>query len=116
MNSVLRKGARALVVVLAVAAGACATVPQKSPEQTAVDAATADRVYSALNADENYYYRHVNVGVDDGVVRLSGYVWDTAAMYRAKQLAGEVPGVLRVVNQMELERNGNRGGGHSGSG
>ena len=115
-NSVLRKGARALVVVLAVAAGACATVPQKSPEQAAVDAATADTVYSVLNADEIYYYRHVNVGVDNGVVQLSGYVWSTSAMYHAKQLAGRVPGVIRVVNQMELERNGNRGGGHTGSG
>jgi osmotically-inducible protein OsmY len=116
VNSVLRKGARALLIVLAAAAGACAMVPQKSPEQAAADAATADRVYSALNADEVYYYRHVNVGVDNGVVQLSGYVWSTPAMYRAKQLAGQVPGVTRVVNQMELERNGNRGGGHSGSG
>jgi osmotically-inducible protein OsmY len=116
VNSVLWKGARALVLVLAVAAGACATVPQKSPEQAAADAALADRINSALEADETYYYRHVNVGVDNGVVQLSGYVWSTSAMYRAKRLAGRVPGVIRVVNQMELERNGNRGGGHSGSG
>ncbi len=95
---------------------ACSTAAQKSPEQAQADEATAARVYAALNRDPTYYYRHVEVRVDDGVVQLSGYIWDTAALYRAKQIAGDVPGVKFVVNQMELEREGNRGGGHSGIG
>ena len=41
---------------------------------------------------------------------------DELALYRAKQIAAGVLGVKRVVNEMELERGGNRGGGHSGSG
>jgi len=108
-------GSVGLVLLAAVAAG-CTTAPSKSPEQAAADDAVAARIYSALNADEIHFYRHVNVEVDNGVAQLSGYVWDTDDVYRAKQLAAGVPGVVRVVNRMELERNGNRGGGHSGSG
>jgi osmotically-inducible protein OsmY len=94
---------------------ACSTSPPKSPEQVDADKATAERVYAALNADPLYYYRHVDVRVDGGVAQLSGYIWDTDALYRAKRIAASVPGVRRVVNQMELERAGSRGGGHSGS-
>ena len=38
-------------------------------------------------------------------------------MYRAKEIAAGVPGVKRVVNDMELEREGSQGGGsHEGGG
>ena len=40
-------------------------------EQANADEATADRVYAALNADPLYYYRHVDVRVDDGVAQLN---------------------------------------------
>jgi osmotically-inducible protein OsmY len=101
---------------LATLIAACSTSPPKSPEQAYADKATAEQIYAALNADPIYYYRHVDVRVDGGVAQLSGYIWDTDALYRAKQIAASVPGVRRVVNQMELEREGSRGGGHSGSG
>ena len=95
---------------------ACAVSPPKSPQEAEADEATAARVYAALNADPIYFYRHVDVHVDRGVARLSGYIWDIDAIYKAKRIAAGVPGVTRVVNQMELERAGTRGGGHSGSG
>ncbi len=104
-----------LLCLLAVVAAGCAMQP-KSPVQAVADEALAARVYSALQADELYYFRHVNVEVDNGVAQLSGYVWSTDAMHRAKKLAGSVPGIVGVINQMELERNGNRGGGHIGTG
>jgi osmotically-inducible protein OsmY len=108
--------AMAILGVTAVLISACSTLPPKTPEQANADEATADRVYAALNADPLYYYRHVDVRVDGGVAHLSGYIWDTDALYRAKQIAATVSGVKRVVNQMELEREGSRGGGHTGSG
>jgi len=108
--------AMAILGVAAVLVSACSTLPPKSPEQANADEATADRIYAALNADPLFYYRHVDVRVDGGVAQLSGYIWDTDALYRAKQIAASVSGVKRVVNQMELEREGSRGGGHSGSG
>lgn len=94
---------------------ACSTAPPKSPEQVRAEELTADRVYSALNVDPIYYFRHVDVRVDGGVAHLSGYIWDVEAVYRAKQIAAKVPGVIGVVNEMELERAGINGGGHSGS-
>jgi BON domain len=107
-------------VITATLIAACCVAPPKSPQESLqereADEATAERVYAALNADPIYFYRHVDVHVDHGVTRLSGYIWDTDALYKAKRIAAGVPGVTRVVNQMELERAGSRGGGHSGSG
>jgi osmotically-inducible protein OsmY len=49
--------------------------------------------------------------MDNGVATLSGYVWSTDAIYRARKIASEVPGVTRVVtSQLELERNGRNNG------
>jgi BON domain len=70
------------------------------------DGLTALQVYTALNSDPTYYFRHVDVQVQQGVVTLSGYVWSTPAIYRAKEIASEIPGVTRVVDEMELERDG----------
>jgi osmotically-inducible protein OsmY len=100
----------------------CATAP---PQATATPAATAVRaelgvtdevlanaVYADLNADPKYYFRHVDVTVDNGVAHLSGFVWSTDAIYRARTIARNVPGVTGVVtSQLELERNGRDNGG-----
>ena len=109
----------AVAVALASVAlsAACATSVPKSLEQVQADEATAQRIYAALNADPTYFYRHVDVRVDGGVAELKGYIWSTAALYRAKQIVAAVPGVARVVNDMELEREGTQGGGsHEGGG
>ena len=95
----------------------CASVPQQSApalaaqsmrsEVGASDEILANTVYSELNADPIYYFRHVDVRVDNGVAHLSGYVWSTDAIYRARRVAGNVPGITGVMtNQLELERNG----------
>jgi osmotically-inducible protein OsmY len=107
-----RKGAAYAMLVASVSAlAACVSVPPKSPEQERADAATADRVLAALDANPIYYFRDVEVTVDYGVARLSGYVWTTDALYAAQGIARRVPGVTRVEDTMELERQGNRGGG-----
>lgn len=98
------------LAVLLVALTSCVTRPPNPPasrgEQSPTDKATAEQVYKALSADQVYFFKHVDVDVSNGVVTLSGYVWSTLAIYRAKKIAAAVPGVTRVVNQMELERNG----------
>ena len=104
-------GACAVLVASAAVVLACSSAPPKSPEQERADAATAERVYAALEANPIYYFRDVEVSVDYGVARLSGYVWTTDALYRAQQIARRVPGVTSVQDSMELERQGNRGGG-----
>jgi BON domain len=88
-------------------AGASPALEQENPDQL-----TADRVYAALNADPIYFFRHVDVEVDDGVADLSGYVWTTDAIYRARRIARTVPGVTRVVtSHLELEREARGPGG-----
>jgi BON domain len=76
------------------------------PESTA-DEVLANSVYSALNASPIYYFRHVDVSVDNGVAQLSGYVWSTDAIYEARRIARNVAGITAVrTNQLQLERNG----------
>lgn len=111
------KWSRVTALASVALAAACATSAPKSPEQAQADEATTQRIYAALNADPTYFYRHVDVRVDGGVAELKGYIWSTAALYRAKQIAAGVSGVSRVVNDMELERGGSQGGGsHEGGG
>lgn len=107
--------AKVMFLITVTLVTACSTSPPRSPEQVKADAAIADRVYAALNADPIYYYRHVDVRVYGGVAHLSGYIWSSNALFRAKQIAARVPGVSLVVNEMELERQGELGGGHSGT-
>jgi BON domain-containing protein len=87
------------------------TPPAAPPVQSGVDLVVADRVYQALNADPVYFFRHVDVRVSNGVADISGYVWTTDAIYRARQIARGVPGVKRVVtSHLELEREGRNNG------
>jgi hypothetical protein len=104
---------RFLPALVATALVSCSTIPPTSPARAGVyphssaDEALATSVYLALNDDPVYFYRHVEVTVDDGVASLSGYVWSADAIYRARQITRNVPGVTRVVtNHLELERNG----------
>lgn len=109
-----RTGALIAVAMLTVS---CASAPPKPPvpaaaqsmrsELGATDETLANAVYSELNADPIYYFRHVDVQVDNGVAQLSGFVWSTDAIYQARKIAGNVPGVTGVTtSQLQLERNG----------
>lgn len=107
-----KSGARCTVLAAAaILAAACSTAPPRSPAQTAGDRVVADRVYAALDADPTYFYRHVDVRVEDGIADLSGYVWSTDAIYRAREIARQVSEVRRVVtSHLELEREGRTNG------
>lgn len=85
---------------------ACATGPVKTPAEQQADKATVDKVELALNADTTLYARHIIVRADSGVVRLTGFVWDPPDLVEAERIAQSVPGVIRVVNALELQRNG----------
>lgn len=89
---------------------ACSTTPPRAPPDNAGNAILAQQVYEALNTDPVFFYRHVDVQVADGVADLSGYVWSTEALYHARQIARQVPGISRVVtSRLDLERNGATG-------
>ena len=95
-----------LVTVVACGAAACAMGPRETDAQRQIDKETADRVQAALNADELLYARHINVRAREGVVRLAGYVWTQPDLDEARRIAESVEGVKKVVDDLELERNG----------
>jgi osmotically-inducible protein OsmY len=96
-------------VAVAVLCGlaACASAPSKSDAQAQADKVMAERVEAALNADRSLFAKHITAHADNGVVRLTGYVWENDDFAEATYIASNVPGVTRVVNDLELNRNGN---------
>jgi osmotically-inducible protein OsmY len=89
---------------------ACASGPPKTDSQVQADKELGERVEAALNADKQLFAKHISAHADNGVVRLTGYVWEANDFDEALFVAGNVPGVTKVVNDMELNRNGNDNG------
>jgi len=100
--------AAATCVAAAMLAAACAADPPTSSRQRQSDIRAMNEFYSRLASDQAHYYDHVTIRVDNGVARLSGYVWNTEAQYHAKEVATNVPGITAVVDNLELEREGAR--------
>jgi osmotically-inducible protein OsmY len=98
----------ALAVLCGVAA--CSSEPPRTDSQMLADKAIAERVEAALNADKALYAKHITAHADSGVVHLTGYVWESGDFQEATSVAEAVPGVVRVVNDLELNRNGNDNG------
>ena len=99
-----------VAVVVSCALAACASGPPKSDSQKAEDKATGERVEAALNADKQLYAKHITAHADGGVVTLTGLVWESTDFEEATLVAENVPGVTKVVNDLELQRNGNENG------
>ena len=92
----------AVALVSAVGAVACATPDRRTEQEVAADKALVDQVHDALRADTNLYAAHINVDAKRGVVWLSGFV-DSADQDRAASVDSQaVPGVQRVVDQLEV--------------
>jgi hyperosmotically inducible protein len=105
--AIMSRAARAgFALALLCGVAACATGPAKSDAQRQADREMAAHVQDALDADKQLYARHITVRADNGVVRLTGFVWDPPDLNEAKSVAELVPGVSSVVNDLELERNG----------
>jgi osmotically-inducible protein OsmY len=104
MRSLHGPAALAAVALLA----ACATLPVTT-DDTAADRALARRVNDALQHAPYLYARHVDVYARAGVVQLSGYIYEVEDFRKVPQIARAVPGVARVVSNLELLRGGNDG-------
>ena len=94
----------ALAVMLFSVILGCEAAPRRISAEQQTDEAISGRVISALSADKVLFARHISVRANRGVVHLAGYVWDVSDLYHAKRIAAAVPGVTRVVDEMELER------------
>jgi osmotically-inducible protein OsmY len=80
----------------------CASLPPESPEQAQADAATADRVYAALEADRLHFYIGLEVRVRYGAAYISALTSDPSVRDAATEIARHVPGVTKVVNEIEV--------------
>lgn len=111
MSRVIKRVAYAGVAVgVLCGVAACASGPPKTDSQAQADKVMAERVEAALNSDKSLFAKHITAHADNGVVRLTGYVWETTDFDEANFIASGVPGVTRVVNDLELNRNGNDNG------
>jgi osmotically-inducible protein OsmY len=103
----INHAARAVIALAAVCMlAACASGPPKTDAQKQADQALADRVQTALTSDKLFYGRLISVRADNGVVYLTGYVWDPPDLATARIIAEGIDGVSSVVNNLELQRNG----------
>ena len=107
MSPMMKRVLCVLAVMMLSGMAACASGPPKTQAQKQVDKETANRVEAALVSDKALYAQHIFVSADNGVVRLSGYVWEPADFQLAVAIAENVQGVTQVVNNLELNRNGN---------
>lgn len=110
MSSVTKRISFSVAVAVLCGVAACASGPAKTDAQRQVDKETAERVEAALSSDKTLYAKHISVHADNGVVRLTGYVWDVSDLQTAALIAEGVQGVTGVVNSLELNRNGNENG------
>jgi len=99
-----------IAVAVLCGVAACASGPPKTDAQEQADKVMAERVEAALNADRSLFAKHITAHADNGVVRLTGYVWEAGDFEEATYIASNVPGVTKVVNDLELNRNGNDNG------
>ena len=103
-----RKPGRAAVLraavwlALAFGAVACSTPDPRTEEERAADQAIAGQVRGALLADANLYANHIDVNARRGVVWLTGWVTSSEESRAAVRDSETVPGVQRVVDQIEV--------------
>ncbi len=111
MSRVIKRVPHAgIAVAVLCGMAACASGPTKSDAQEQADKVMAERVEAALSSDKALFAKHITAHADNGVVRLTGYVWEAGDFEEATYIASNVPGVVRVVNDLELNRNGNDNG------
>ncbi|MGO9935037.1 MAG: BON domain-containing protein [Steroidobacteraceae bacterium] len=70
------------------------------------DSEVKEQVEAALRSDPFFPDEHVTVTIKDGVVTLHGIVFDEWDLRVAKRIAKRIPGVKRVINDLEIKLGG----------
>ena len=73
--------------------------------QRLTDEQVAEEVATALRTDRYVDDAHVTVTTKDGVVTLHGFVQDAWDLLALRRLSRNLPGVKKVVNDVELVLN-----------
>jgi osmotically-inducible protein OsmY len=84
----------------------CTAVTGKTAGQNIDDATITTEVKSKLAADRFGSLTQIDVDTEVGTVYLNGNVKDAATKARAEQLAREVSGVRKVVNNLQVQVGG----------
>lgn len=85
----------------------------RGPRAARSDHAIADELYHRLTEDETLDASEILLGVEDGVITLTGEVPVRSMKHRAEDLAGQVRGAREVVNRIRVD-NGEASFGPSG--
>ena len=72
----------------------------------ALDEAVKINVEAALRSDPFFYDEHVTVTMKNGIVTLTGIVFDDWDLRAAIRIARRIAGVKRVVNDLEIRLGG----------
>ena len=81
-------------------------VTAKREQDPADDEKLESEVQAALQADPFFYDEHVTVTINKGVLTLHGIVFDDWDLRNAVRIARRVPGVKRVINDLEIKLGG----------
>ncbi len=104
-NIVLATGASAIMIVTALTG--CDTMRSSSSDRSAGrtldDKLITGKVEAKLKDEAVYKFSEVDVKTFAGVVQLSGFVTSEEQKQRAGELAQNVEGVARVVNNITLK-------------
>src|ERR1700721_937976 len=73
-------------------------IKQRSPEDEKLN----DEIKTAMKSDRYFYDYHVAVDTKNGVVTLRGLVFGAGEVPAAIRISKRIPGVKRVVNQLEI--------------
>ena len=74
----------------------------KSESRHVPDRKIVKRVEAALDAAPYLYAEHITVTSSDGVVTLAGLVGSASDLHTAVTVSSRVPGVKRVVDDLEI--------------
>jgi osmotically-inducible protein OsmY len=74
--------------------------------QRLADERLKTQVELALQGDGSLFAGHIDVSIKNGVVTLSGLVFDDWDMRIARRVAKRIPGVKRVINDLEIKLGG----------
>ena len=75
----------------------------RTSTQVAQDEQISDRVSDALQRAPTYKFPDVGVKAFNGVVQLNGFVATDAQKNVAAQIAQSSPGVVRVINDIQVQ-------------
>jgi hyperosmotically inducible protein len=82
---------------------ACESMTGKTTGQTIDDATLTASVQGKLTADKLSNFSRIDVDTDRGVVTLNGVVRSVEEKSRAEELARQVAGMKKVVNNLQIQ-------------